>query len=87
MSKFGEEPYELQTATATAVTTATCATTATGATTGKVHAASPTCCLLSIDEVEVEVEVEGLLKASVGKEVVTAEAQDSQQVRVDALDS
>ncbi len=67
--------------------TATRANPAGSATTGKVHAASPTCCLLSIDEVEVEVEVEGMLKGSVGKEVVTAEAQDSQHVRVDALDS
>ena len=85
MSKFGEESYELQ--TAVTLKTATGETPAASAT-GRVHAASPTCCFLSPNEVEVvELEVEGLLKASFGKEVVTAEAQDSQQVRVDALDS
>ena len=55
-SQVEEEPYEVQTATATG------ATPAGSATTGKVRAASPTCCLLSTHEVEVvemEVEVEG----------------------------
>ena len=42
-----EEPCEEQTATATG------ATPAESATTGKVRAASPTCCLLSTHEVEV----------------------------------
>ena len=52
-----EKPYEFQ--TAVTVKTATGATPAASAT-GKVRPASPTCCLLSIDEVEaVEVEVEG----------------------------
>ena len=66
-SQVEEASFDLQTATATG------ATPAGSATTGKVRAASSTCCLLSIDEVEVEVEVEGLQKASVGKEEVTAE--------------
>ena len=61
-----EEPGEVQTASATSVTPAG------SATTGKVRATSPTCCLLlSTNEVEVvegEVEVEGLQKASVGKQ-------------------
>ena len=57
-SKFGEEIYEVQTATVVTVTTATGATPAEGATTEKVRAASPTCCLLSANEVEVEEEEE-----------------------------
>ena len=58
-SQVEEDTYELPTATATAVTTATGATPAAGATTDKGSAASPTCCLLSTNEVEVvEVEVE-----------------------------
>ncbi len=64
------------------------ATPAGSATTGKVRAASPTRCLLSIDEVEVEVEVEGLQKVRVdaldSEEVsaeVTAEALYSEEPR------
>ena len=59
-------------------------TQAASATTGKVSAASPSCCLLpahEVVEVEVEVEVEGLQKASVGKEEVTAEAQETSSPR------
>ena len=51
-SQVEEEPYEVQTATATGAS----------ATTGKVRAASPTCCFLSTHELEVaelEVKVEG----------------------------
>ena len=61
-SQVEEETYELQTVTVVTVTTATGATPAASATTGKVRAASPTCCLFSTHEVEVvevEVEVEG----------------------------
>ena len=64
-SQVEEAAYDLQTATAVTVTTATVTTAtvaapAASATTGKVRAASTSCCLLSTHEVEVvEVEVEG----------------------------
>ena len=58
-SQVEEETYDLQTATVVTVTTATVATPAASGKTGKVCAASPTCCLLSTNEVEVvEVEAE-----------------------------
>ena len=57
-SQVGEETVDLK--TANAVTTAT----------GMIPAAGATCCLVSIEEVQVEVEVEleGLQKASVGNQ-------------------
>ena len=57
-SQVGEETFDLK--TANAVTTAT----------GMIPAAGATCCLLSIEEVqlEVEVELEGLQNASGGNQ-------------------